>query len=346
MFKNDMKSVLYILPSRNGFFYFNKIHRYELHSWLTAGLKLMFVSFVLLTLTFICGCMNVAGDVAAHDMMFIGSPNLSEVLISAPQLGDGYARVIFYCHRQSVLAFALQISNNPVVTINGDNGFLRKEIMDQTGFYIDVPAGVYEIEEKSGRTLREEFKAPNEYFVKLFNSQDNPPILVEPQQAQQEIYENKIKYPHLIMKCEHNVKLALIPKESVQSENTAFNIVDNPISKDKSYLYFFNTKSGWVAPNIKFKVGVDCKPTFDVENKSYICFEVAPGRHVLCTSVINFGKEAFSPIGVEFWAENGNNVYVCYDWDKTRFRVLNEEEGAKLLKQYKATKNGYYKVMN
>jgi len=311
---------------------------------LTTGLKLAVVFFILLVLASICGCAKIA----AHDLLVSESPNLTDLLANAPQLRDDHARVVFYCPKEPLLKLELRINppfyNTPVVTIEGDSGFLTKEIMDQTGFYLDVPTGVYVIEEKSGHILRKELNAGNEYFVKLFNDPKNPSAMVEPEQARQEIIKDQIKFPHLIMKCEHDVKLALIPKQNVQWKNTTSNLSDNTKSSYKSFLYFFNTKSGWVAPNVKFKVGVDCIPMFDVGNKSYVCFEVTPGRHVLCTSLINFGKEAFPPIGIELWAENGKNVYACYDWNKTRYRVLNETEGMKLLKKYKVTKNGYYEV--
>jgi len=93
---------------------------------------------------------------------------------------------------------------------------------------------------------------------------------------------------------------------------------------------------------MKVKSGVDCLPDYPVGSKKYICFEIAPGQHVFSVHAENLGQSVVAPVGKEITIQEGQAVYFSFGL-YSGVKLMSPEQGEKLLKKYKITKNGYYK---
>jgi hypothetical protein len=298
---------------------------------------------VFLTLT----CILFCSGCVVQQAYIRSKPIFNEFLTKSSQLGQDYARIVFYCPTAFPFADLAPLG----ITIEGRNNYFHTNVMDQTAFYIDVPAGNYEITEKSGsildggRTISIEVKNSGRYFVKLTSDPAllsfKPPQLVEADEALKEITEKKVSSAQYDFDSSPYMRtFAMVPKIQSQWESLTGDSSHKPSAPSKSLCYFFNTKSGMVGPFIKLETGVDCEPQIIVESGKYVCYEVSCGKHTLSVHCTNLGTEVLRPVGFEFLAEEGKDNYFSFALIKG-IQLLPEKDGAKLLKKYKPAKNGY-----
>lgn len=285
----------------------------------------------------------------AHDLVVNSVPTLNEVLEKSPPLQDGHARIVCYYPRVALAGFSLAGMGGWAtigIAIDGEKGSFTISMIDQSGFCIDVPAGQYAIAVAPGGGIEAEFLQSKSYFVK-FTSNPNMlstklPVLVEPEEAIKELKEKNIRSDRFNFKDAFVNRYALMPKPEIQWESVSSELVSSAQKTDMSYLYVFNTKSPIVGPAVKIKTGVGCEPRYVIDCKKYACFEVSPGPHLLSCLITNFGA-AYAPVcRTGCSAEAGKNTYCALSLEG--LKLISEKEGLKLLKKYKAMKEGYYRI--
>jgi hypothetical protein len=284
------------------------------------------------------GCGGIPGIV--HDSVLSQAPHLSERLGQAPPLRPEYARVAFFCPglpvMDKMLFGGLAFLD---VTLENPRSLLRVEIMDQTGLYVDIPADTYDVRVRSGGSVTMTLESGRHYYVKVasgtFASQKIQ--LLEAPEAIREMDDEKIRScDGKFLEDDKTARFAVIPKKEGQWISIA-----PTSSTPNGRIYFFNTKSPLLGPLMKLRSGIDCMPTYPVDSERYVCFEVTPGRHVFSVHAENLGQDVIAPVGKEVIVQEGQDVYFTFGLYQGVKTVM-PDEGQKLLKKYKLTKNGYY----
>jgi hypothetical protein len=301
----------------------------------TNGIRLMLTAALIFMAS---GCGGVPAVI--HYSVLSKAPYLADGLEQAPPTQSGCARVVFFCPRLPALDIAL-LGGLAFVDVGLENprSLLRVELMDQTGLYADVPADTYDIQVNSAKSINATFEEGKTYYLRIacgvFTDQKTQ-ILDDPQAAQ-ELREKKIRwFDGKFLQDETAAKFAVVPKKEGKWLSVA------PTSSGPNgRIYFFNTKSPIIGPLMQLKSGVDCLPTYPVDSKKYVCFEVTPGRHVFSAHATNLGQDVIAPVGKEAVVQEGQDMYFSFGLSEG-VKVMSPNEAQKLLKEYGLTKNGYY----
>ncbi|MCE5339626.1 MAG: hypothetical protein LLF92_00675 [Planctomycetaceae bacterium] len=321
-------------------------------------LTLQIMAITIPLIFFSSGCTMVA-----HDMTIDKYPFLHTTIAQAPPQNPAYSRVVVYSPRAPLGGFSV----NPIeavggwdvlpVIIEGQAGIFRGDILDQTGYYIDIPPGDYKITGKptaivdDKKIINTSFAASKIYVIKAESevgvvTSKTPVISDDIDQAMKDMEKRKVRYcpPTGMTKSLKRLPLqpTLIPKAEAKSiwESSPL-----PQSKQDSAarVYILN-RTCVVGAALRPLVGVDCLPDIEIDKTKYICFEVTPGRHILSAKVGCFTKEGYMPaMGFIVDVNAGQDFFIDFDPIKG-FGFVTQDKAQELVKKPgKLAKNGYYR---
>lgn len=326
---------------------------------------LLITLFVGLTVLF-GGCAAVA-----HDLEINKDPYLLDVLKSAPTVNDDMARVVLYYPRD--FAFSLRGLGHAgmgvkKIKIQGVAGSIAFEVLDQCGYYIDIPGGEYAFDEAPDQNFT--FQNGTVQYIKIGKKESGvsmhsmggiKPTLMDEPTARSEMAKFKIKtsLANNILErkvpCNYDaLRIALIPNNIEKSKlipqltdmsarSVEKKIEQEPIASELTRLYIINDLN-FVGGATKLEVGIDGTPnSVKLGRKKYMCIDMTPGSHLLSTRISAFGIKQVPGYLQRFNLEKGIEHYCVYDAQKG-FHFCSTEKGRELVKKYKLIKGGYYSL--
>jgi hypothetical protein len=299
---------------------------------------------ILLTLS---GCTALV-----HNAVIAKYPLLHDSVVHATPLGPDYSRLVVYALRAPLAgASLLGVGGFDVlpVTIEGKTGVLHADLLDQTGFYIDVPIGEYSIQGGSFFTA-----VPSQTYIircesEIFLlSRKTPELIDQYENAMEEIKEKKIRFCAPTGGSETARFLpfrpALLPNKKADSVWKSYPM---PQTRHSSVarVYVYNSVF-FVGGAQRPFVGVDSLPDFEIGKKKYVVFEMSPGKHVFTAKAGMFSAAGMMPpLGFAIELKEGQDLIIEYNPTKG-YRLLNEEKAGEILKdESKLHENGYYKKL-
>lgn len=295
------------------------------------------ILFLITALLHLSGC-----GVMVHDSFISNYQELDKVIEKEITPKQGYGRLVIYYPRLDMEGFALVGVgglNEVTLNINSNKCDAKLRILDETGIFLDVPAGTYSVlDEDVSKDVKVDVLSGTVHYIKIqcnpgmFNKEG--PVEVSAEQALSEMKAGKIKAQAL------SPDVAPIYK-------TGYHLVpqNRPADLEKGKIYVFRD-SGLVGAVVPIRIGLDSEPHLGLKNKKYICIEVQPGEYAITTAFKKGlgGKVDIYRVGRKVSVSKGENTYIIIEdiTDLGKVRFLDEIQAQKYLKKCKRTEGNVF----
>ena len=310
-------------------------------------LKLTLGIFVIFSLCMLSGCMMIA-DMGTNSM-----PPAGHVLSTLKPVDEGNSRIVIYWEPlfEAVGVAALNI------ILESQDGYAYTYAYDKTATIIDIPADKYTIKEinpdiaetatyadidaRSGKTYY--FKVQRKIKAGIAHLNHKTGIIVPESQALTEMAKTDIRgwIPTVDGESFGYIPLggkgftaydSNMTKKELHQKATDFNI------KSTASRIYIIQNMGFGSNFAPIKAGLDGQANIVMKSKTYICYEVAPGDHLI-TTCHSWNKYAISTHKVTL--DPGESCF---------FRIIlagkdfvDAATGQKLVKKSKLVKGGFLK---